>query len=80
MAQFADIVVNPVNVVLNLGIGKVFVQDFVRSHNYFLADLEAKLAAGYAVLGGKPENHVHDQNSGKERKRFEDKPQCFFDK
>lgn len=70
MSKLADIVVNPVHIVFDLFVGKVFVQDFIRSYNDFLADLQAELAAGHAILGGEPENHVHDENGRKERKRL----------
>ncbi len=61
MPQLAYIVVNAVCIMLDLFLGKIFIQYFVGDSDYFDADLIAELTAGNAVLCRKLEYHVHDK-------------------
>lgn len=70
MSQLAYIMMNAVCIMLDLILGKIFIQHVVGDSDYFDADFIAELTAGNAVLCRKLEYHVHDKKGGNKGKRF----------
>lgn len=70
VSQLADIIMDFFHIMFDLFIRQLFFQYLIRRHHDLMADFQAELAAGDAVLGRKAENHIHDKNSRNKRERL----------